>query len=345
MKALPLDDSKQSPTTMIPAEWSKYTVNLELVRSPDWSNETAPTIRSPQAAQKFFSELRKAEREYCLVICLDTQLHLIGLFELSIGDYDSAMVNPMEVARIAAKTGASSLIVVHNHPSGDPTPSSQDIGTFNATKNALALMKVDVVDFMVVGHHQDYSITGNKTIPVQARMYDSQYSGWDLLKGKVDMCNLDGEEADRVMAWGPLRDFILEGLRGAGQVSICHNGFIPGAYQITINAPAKQEAAVKFAAKIPRAKRVWTKDGSLVYQVLVPESNIPSDLEWSAQEVPDERRGEKGKQAAMFDKSVMTRSDPVDGKTSSIDIPLTCGRQKVDPVIENAIKNAKETGE
>ena len=66
-------------------------------------------------------------------------------------------------------------------------------------------------------------------------------------------------------------------------------------------------------------------------------------LEWHPQEISHKAaRKEPVEQVAMFDKSTMRRSDPVNGEVSSVDIPLTCGSKPVDPVIRKAIHNAEE---
>jgi hypothetical protein len=215
-------------------------------------------------------------------------------------------------------------------------------------------MKVDVVDFMVVGHHQDYSITSNKTIPVQARfedsiddivaqLFDSEYT-W--LAKRLNKCNLSERDIIQIYGWRPLRNFLSWATSRKEPVQVCSAGITHGIYQVSIiGVEGGRDNDISMHAKsVPGLKKVFTKENNAVFEIVVPEEAEAKPLEWQSQEVNTKpAKKEPANQAAMFDE--MTRSDPVDGKTSSIDIPLTCGRQKVDPVIENAINNAKETGE
>ncbi|MDP2651381.1 MAG: hypothetical protein Q8O98_02195, partial [bacterium] len=75
---------------VIPEEYQKFKVDLELKRHPDFHSGDSPAINSPALVQSLFSKLRYADREWLLVICLDTRLHLVGLFEQAIGTPDSA---------------------------------------------------------------------------------------------------------------------------------------------------------------------------------------------------------------------------------------------------------------
>ncbi|MDD4961009.1 MAG: JAB domain-containing protein, partial [Candidatus Marinimicrobia bacterium] len=149
---------------IVPKEFEKFKVQVDLKRHPAWNIKDAPTTNNPRDLQKFFRLMRTADREWILVICLNTTLQLTGLFEMSIGNADSAILSPMEVARVALLTNATTVILAHNHPSGDPRPSDADRRTFAAVKTALKMFEIEVPDFMVVGHKQDYSIAGEKTL-------------------------------------------------------------------------------------------------------------------------------------------------------------------------------------
>ncbi len=149
---------------VVPPEYARFKVQLDLKRAPEWNIEDAPTLSTPESVQKLFSGMRNADREWLLIICLDTRLRLIGLYEQAIGTHDSAAVSPLEIARLVMKSGAVSVIMAHNHPSGDPKPSDEDRKIFNKMKEALAPFDVQVLDHIVVGHTADYSIVGNKTL-------------------------------------------------------------------------------------------------------------------------------------------------------------------------------------
>jgi len=151
---------------IIPPEYEAFKVQLTLKRAPGWSIETAPNIDSPAKVQQFFRLMRTADREWVMVVCLDTHLKLMGLFEMAIGNQDSAIVDPMEIARIALHTGATSLIIAHNHPSGDPEPSKEDRLVYERLKKALEPLSIALPEFMVVGHKNDYSFASGYNLKV-----------------------------------------------------------------------------------------------------------------------------------------------------------------------------------
>ncbi|GAA5169834.1 RadC family protein [Modicisalibacter zincidurans] len=86
------------------------------------------------------------------MLCLDTQHRLIAFDELFRGTLDSANVYPREVIKHAIAHSAAAVILVHNHPSGDPEPSDADRRITQRLKEALGLVDIRVLDHIVVGH-------------------------------------------------------------------------------------------------------------------------------------------------------------------------------------------------
>lgn len=159
---------RSSSMGVIPPLYEKYQVELNLVRSRDWNITDAPQVNTSESAQKFFDLMRKADREWLLVICLDVKLRLVGLFQQAVGAVDFNIVSPQVLIRMMTQTAASSVLIAHNHPSGDPQPSASDRTTWGTTKDALKTAGFTLVDFMVVGLGLDYSFEGNRylTVPV-----------------------------------------------------------------------------------------------------------------------------------------------------------------------------------
>jgi hypothetical protein len=117
-----------------------------------------------------------------------------------------------------------------------------------------------------------------------------------------------------------------------------------GVYQITILGVAgSRDSDISMRVKsVPGLKRVFTQENNAVFEIVVPEET-DKPLEWQPQEVSHKAaRKEPVEQTALFDKSTMLRSDPVNGEVSSVDIPLSCGSRPVDPIIRKAIHNAEE---
>ena len=114
-----------SLTVVVPQHVPVYTVALR--RSDVASLENRTMIRSPaDAAILVRDRLQDADREHFMVLMLDTKNRVIGVNTVSIGILDSALVHPREVFKPAILCNASSVILAHNHPSGDPSPSMED---------------------------------------------------------------------------------------------------------------------------------------------------------------------------------------------------------------------------
>jgi DNA repair protein RadC len=85
------------------------------------------------------------------VIFLNTRRRIIGMQVLSQGTLDTLLIHPREVFRPAIAAGAAAIVVAHNHPSGDPTPSEQDIKVTRDPIRAGQLLKIEVVDHVILG--------------------------------------------------------------------------------------------------------------------------------------------------------------------------------------------------
>jgi DNA repair protein RadC len=102
--------------------------------------------------------LQDYPHEVFAVLLLDTRHKIIGFHELFRGTIDSSAVYPREVAKLALEHNAAALILTHNHPSGDPTPSRADIQLTKLLIESLALIGVKVLDHIVVSAHDCVSL-------------------------------------------------------------------------------------------------------------------------------------------------------------------------------------------
>jgi DNA repair protein RadC len=115
--------------------------------------KTLPTIRSPRdVADLFWKHLQDPDRENFCVLMLDTKNHVTGMMVVSVGDLSSAVVHPREVFKAALLANAASIILAHNHPSNDPTPSNEDIAVTRRLQEAGELLGVAVLDHVIVGN-------------------------------------------------------------------------------------------------------------------------------------------------------------------------------------------------
>ena len=96
--------------------------------------------------------LQYHEYEVFALVLLDSKHRVIGFRELFRGTLDGASVYPREVVKIALEHNAAAIIMVHNHPSGDPEPSQADHTLTTTLKNALNMVGIRILDHVVVGH-------------------------------------------------------------------------------------------------------------------------------------------------------------------------------------------------
>lgn len=110
------------------------------------------SVRSPAEAAALLSDMRLYEKEHLVTILLDTRNAVIGTETISIGCLNSAPLRVSEVFRPAIRRNAAAIIVAHNHPSGDPSPSPEDVRTTKALVEAGKLMDIDVLDHVILGN-------------------------------------------------------------------------------------------------------------------------------------------------------------------------------------------------
>jgi proteasome lid subunit RPN8/RPN11 len=95
--------------------------------------------------------LHRMAEEYVYCICVDTKMRVIGLFEVTHGTVNVSFASPREIFQKALMLGAVHIILMHNHPSGDPTPSGLDIEVTNRVKNAGDIIGISLLDHVIIG--------------------------------------------------------------------------------------------------------------------------------------------------------------------------------------------------
>jgi len=98
------------------------------------------------------------DREKLAVAMLDVKNRVIGLNDVSLGGINSSVVHPREVLKPALLVNAYSIILGHNHPSGDPEPSQEDIDVTKKINKACRLMNIPLLDHIIIGHEGYYSM-------------------------------------------------------------------------------------------------------------------------------------------------------------------------------------------
>jgi DNA repair protein RadC len=125
--------------------------------------EERPTINSPaDAAALVQYEMSGLEQEELRIILLNTRNHVLGISTVYRGSLNSSQVRVGELFKNALRRNAAAIIVVHNHPSGDPTPSPDDVALTRAVVEAGHLLDVEVLDHLVIGRGRWVSLKERK---------------------------------------------------------------------------------------------------------------------------------------------------------------------------------------
>lgn len=111
-----------------------------------------PVVKTPEDVVGLVrGRLKDKRKEHFLALMLDTRSQLIKVAEISVGSLDTSIVHPREVFQEAISASAASVIFVHNHPSGDTTPSEDDIGLTKRLAEAGEIVGIDVLDHVIIG--------------------------------------------------------------------------------------------------------------------------------------------------------------------------------------------------
>jgi DNA repair protein RadC len=136
-----------------PAKAAQIKAAFELgKRLEDYSDEgSKATVKSPEDIIKAVkTQLKGKKKEHFMALSLDTRNHLIDTHQISIGSLDSSIVHPREVFKDIISDSAASVIFVHNHPSGDPTPSEDDIKLTKRLCEVGQIMGIEVLDHIII---------------------------------------------------------------------------------------------------------------------------------------------------------------------------------------------------
>jgi DNA repair protein RadC len=117
------------------------------------------SIQSPEeVAELLRYDIGGREQEHLVVVLLDTRNRLIRTVEVYVGSLNSSLVRIGEVFREAVRANAAAVIVAHNHPSGDPSPSPEDVAVTRALVEAGRLLDIEVLDHLIIGKDRHLSL-------------------------------------------------------------------------------------------------------------------------------------------------------------------------------------------
>ena len=120
---------------------------------------------APQdVANLLLAEMSVLDQEYLRILLLNTRNEVLGIQEIYVGNVNSSVVRVAQVFRPAVQANTPSIIVVHNHPSGDPAPSSQDVDITNELISAGKLLGIKLLNHVVLG-------SGNRFVSMNERRF------------------------------------------------------------------------------------------------------------------------------------------------------------------------------
>jgi DNA repair protein RadC len=117
------------------------------------------TIRSPEdAANYLIPELAPLQQEHFVALYLNVKNQILHKQTIFVGSLNASIVHPREIFRVAIRRSAAAIIVAHNHPSGNPSPSPEDIDVTKRLIEAGQILGVDLLDHLIIGDHQFISL-------------------------------------------------------------------------------------------------------------------------------------------------------------------------------------------
>lgn len=160
-----------------------------------FSDKKIKRIRCINDACNYFVKLLYGEKnEKLFVMCLGTNFEILHVELVAEGSINSAPIYPRKIAQIALKCNSSFIILAHNHPSGTPRPSRQDIDCTLNVLNVLLPLEINLVDHIITHDDEYYSFSAQKLIfsdiPEKAA-YTAQYADWRIISSKKEDKNED----------------------------------------------------------------------------------------------------------------------------------------------------------
>lgn len=142
-----------------PAAAARVLACLEISRrAACWRASRRPTVSTPEdVVELCAAQFRGLDREHFWGLALNTKNQLLRMVEVSVGSLNASIVHPRELFKDAVKVSAASVVVVHNHPSSDPTPSGADIQLTRRLVKAGDVLGIEVLDHVIIGDGGEHS--------------------------------------------------------------------------------------------------------------------------------------------------------------------------------------------
>lgn len=155
-------------------EYIGYKISLRIVR--EGVNDYSPLVLTgPEDVYNFMKDIGNFDRERFYSICLDSKNQVVHCEEISSGTPSFTIAHPREIFKSAILSSSSSLIIAHNHPSGDPYPSPVDYMLTERISECGDLLGIEVIDHVIIGGDSYYSFRDSGDLKKLSKHGDSQY--------------------------------------------------------------------------------------------------------------------------------------------------------------------------
>lgn len=142
-----------------PRRYSIPAYRVALVRDGGLARDERPKIQHSSHAEPIFREwIGPTDREHFVILCLDAKNQVVGLNTVSVGSLTASIVHPREVMKPAILLNAQSVLICHNHPSGDPQPSKEDLSITARLKECFTLFGIALLDHLILGEDSFWSM-------------------------------------------------------------------------------------------------------------------------------------------------------------------------------------------
>lgn len=127
---------------------TRYRMEVVRENAPEW---VTTRFTSPKQIFEMFKDLQMETKEHFITLHLDGKNRVVCLDRVSVGSMNQSIVHPREVFKSACMSGAAAIILIHNHPTGDPVPSSEDLSITRRLKECGDLFGIRVLDHIIIG--------------------------------------------------------------------------------------------------------------------------------------------------------------------------------------------------
>jgi DNA repair protein RadC len=145
MQKVLLENSRTISFKVIRAVFEELTIQDEM------TEYATRAISDAQTVYALFSFLKQETKEHFIALHLDAKNKILCIDRVSAGTLTGSFIHPREVLKTALLSSAASLLLIHNHPSGDPTPSREDIAVTEKLKGAGDIMGIPILDHIIIG--------------------------------------------------------------------------------------------------------------------------------------------------------------------------------------------------